>query len=362
MKKITRLAVFALTALMCAALFTGCGDAAKHKQAIEKYGSDKLTIYMPSEYIGEDVVSKFEKEFGVTVTVELFDSNEMMYTKLAAGDSYDLLIPSDYMIERLLIEDKLQKIDKNLVPNLSQLTDQVLNLSYDPNNEYSVPYFWGNVGIVYNTKNVSMEDLESQGFAIMQNTKYKGRIYMYDSERDSFMIALKSLGYSMNTSNEDEINEAYEWLVQISKTMDPDYVGDEVIDGMMNGNNDLAIVYSGDAVMILDENEDMGYYVPGQGTNKWIDAMVIPKNANNPLLAHEFMNFICREDIAYENTEAVGYASANKAALKKASEELFAENDAYIPREGHENDELFHFNETITKMLANLWIKVKAAK
>ena len=348
--------------VLAAAALTGCGNNAKRQKAIEKYGSDKLTIYMPSEYIGENVISDFEKEFGVDVTVELFDSNEMMYTKIAAGDSYDLLIPSDYMIERLIRENMLQKVDLSKVPNSAKLVDQVKGLDYDKANEYSVPYFWGNVGILYNHNNVPKDVVEAQGFAIFRNTDYKSKIYLYDSERDSFMMALKALGYSMNTENTDEINAAYEWLVEISKTMDPAIVGDEVIDGMRTNLKDIAMVYSGDAAVIIDENENMSYFAPAEGTNIWVDAMVIPTNAKNPLLAHEFMNFILSDDIAYANTEAVGYASANKDILQKASEELYEGNEAYIPRQGYEKDEVFHDNEVIRKKISELWIKVKAAK
>jgi spermidine/putrescine-binding protein len=359
MKRFTALV---LTVVLAAGLLAGCGANDKKKAAIEKYGSDTLKVYMPTVYIDEDVVPNFEKEFGVKVIVELFDSNEMMYTKLQAGDSYDLLIPSDYMIERLMNEKMLQKIDKSLIPNMSVLVDQVKDMSYDPGNEYSVPYFWGNVGIVYNTKNVSPEKVEAEGFSILKNPEFKGHIYLYDSERDSFMVALKALGYSMNSDNEAELNAAYDWLVNISKTMEPAIVGDEVIDNMMTGAKDIAVVYSGDAVCILDENEDMSFFAPNEGTNLWVDACVIPANAANPKLAHEFINYLLSDDVAYANTEEVGYASPNKTVLEKASKELFDGNVAYIPRQGYAKDEVFHDNEVIRKKISELWIKVKAAK
>ena len=226
-----------------------------------------------------------------------------------------------------------------------------------------MPYFWGSVGIVYNKNNVKLSDLESQGFAVMKNTDYKGRIYMYDSERDSFMIALKSLGYSMNTDNEAELNEAYDWLVELNKTMEPIYIGDEVIDAMINGTKDMAIVYSGDAVTILDENEEMSYFTPAEGTNIWVDAMVIPKNAENPKLAHEFINYVLTYDASYGNSEAVGYASTNKDVLADMStgDGIYAENVAYVPRGGYAKDEIFHDNQVIRKMLSEMWIKVKAS-
>ncbi|HBB29651.1 MAG TPA: ABC transporter substrate-binding protein, partial [Clostridiales bacterium] len=202
--------------LICVLTFTGCAGGNKNSDAISKYGSDTLKVYNWGEYVGEDVIRNFEKQFGVKVIYELFDSNEMMYTKIQTGESYDILVPSDYMIERLIQEDRLSKIDKSLIPNLSNLAEGVKNLPYDANNDYSVPYFWGSVGIVYNHNNIPKEVVEEQGFNVLKNTDYKGKLYMYDSERDSFMVAFKALGYSMNTENEDEINKAYEWLKELN--------------------------------------------------------------------------------------------------------------------------------------------------
>lgn len=359
MNKIKRMVAIVMIVAVClgAAGCKGSGsDAAK-----EKYGSDTLTVFLPGAYISDDMVRNFEKQFGVKVILELFDSNEMMYTKISAGDAYDVLIPSDYMIERLLKEEALQPIDKSMIPNLNLLADEVKNLDFDPDNTYSVPYFWGTVGIVYNHNNVDYQDLVNEGFGIMKDPKYAGRLYMYDSERDGFMMAFKQLGYSCNTDNEAEIQEAYEWLVDITKTMDPAYVTDEVIDYMSAGYKDLAIVYSGDAVTILDENENMSYFTPDCGTNKWFDSMVIPVNAENPKLANEFINYVLTYDASMANTEEVGYASANAQVLQEMSNGVYAGNNAYYPRT-YDKDECFHDNEKLRKKLSELWIKVKAAK
>ena len=344
-------------------LLTGCGGNPS-ADAIEKYGSDILKVYNVGEYIGEDVISNFEKEFGVKVIYEVFDSNEMMYTKLQAGDSYDILVPSDYMIERLIKENALQELDLELIPNISNLAEQVRNMPYDPENTYSVPYFWGSVGIVYNKNNVDQADLEAEGWNILKDTKYAGKIYMYDSERDAFMVAFKALGYSMNTQNEDEIQAAYQWLMEQRQTMDPIYVIDEVIDGMMNGNKDMAVVYSGDAATILSENEDMGFFMPTEGTNMWSDCMVIPANAENPKLAHEFINYILSYDASLDNSETVGYASSNQEVLDELSGEggLFEGNEAYLPRDGYDKDEVFNDNQVLKERLTELWIKVKAGE
>ncbi len=337
---------------------------ASAEDAVAKYGSDTLKLYNWGEYMGEDLISNFEKEFGVKVIVEYFDSNETMYTKLQAGDSYDVLVPSDYMIERLINEGMLQELDLSLIPNISNLAEGVKNLPYDPENTYSVPYFWGSVGIVYNHNNVDPAVVEEQGYSILHNTDYNGKIYVYDSERDSFMMAFKALGYSMNTDNQDEIQEAYQWLLDMNNTMEPVYVTDEVIDGMINGTKDIAVVYSGDATTILEENPDMSFWMPTEGTNLWSDAMVIPANAENPKLAHEFINYVLTYEASLGNSEYVGYASSNQEVLDELSGEggLFADNEAYLPRAGYEKDEVFVDNQVLKKELAELWIKVKATK
>ena len=368
-RAVSRKAMAAVAAVLVLAVVGGTVGASlsqQHKSAaaVEKYGSNVLKLYLPGEYLGENVISDFEKQYGVRVIVENFDSNEMMYTKLMAGDRYDVIIPSDYMIERLMNEDFLQPLDKSMIPNMENMSDAVLGMSYDPDNTYSIPYFWGSVGLVYNHENVDPAVIESEGWEVLRNTDYAGHIYIYDSERDSFMMAFKALGYSMNTEDPNEINDAYEWLLRMNNTMSPVYVTDEVIDGMMNGYKDIAVVYSGDAAVVLDENEDMSFYMPSQGTNIWCDAMVIPQNAENPKLAHEFINYMLTYEAAFDNTETVGYTSPNAEVFEEmtSSEDLYADNAAYLPRSGYDKDEMFHDNQTLMRELSKLWIKVKAAK
>ena len=368
-RAVSRKAMAAVAAVLVLAVVGGTVGASlsqQHKSAaaVEKYGSNVLKLYLPGEYLGENVISDFEKQYGVRVIVENFDSNEMMYTKLMAGDRYDVIIPSDYMIERLMNEDFLQPLDKSMIPNMENMSDAVLGMSYDPDNTYSIPYFWGSVGLVYNHENVDPAVIESEGWEVLRNTDYAGHIYIYDSERDSFMMAFKALGYSMNTEDPNEINDAYEWLLQMNNTMSPVYVTDEVIDGMMNGYKDIAVVYSGDAAVVLDENEDMSFYMPSQGTNIWCDAMVIPQNAENPKLAHEFINYTLTYEAAFDNTETVGYTSPNAEVFEEmtSSEDLYADNAAYLPRSGYDKDEMFHDNQVLMRELSKLWIKVKAAK
>lgn len=359
MKKIIALA------LGSTLLLSGCGgsNADTANLAEEKYGSSTLKVYNWGEYMGEDLISNFEDQFGVKVIVEYFDSNEMMYTKLQAGDAYDVIVPSDYMIERLITEDMVQELDLSKIPNISNLAEGVKNLPYDPSNTYSIPYFWGNVGIMYNHTTVNPADVEKLGYNIFLDPTYAGRIYAYDSERDSFMMAFKALGYSMNTEDEAEIQAAYEWLLKMNDTMSPAYVTDEVIDGMINGNKDIAAVYSGDATTILEENDDMSFFLPAEGTNLWSDAMVIPANAENPLLAHEFINYVLTYEASYDNSETVGYTSSNQQVIDDMSsaDGDYNGNTAYLPRTDYAKDEVFQDKAVLKQKLAELWIKVKAA-
>lgn len=328
------------------------------------YAGQTLHVYNWGEYTGENIISGFEELTGAKVIMDNFDSNEQMYIKVANGDAYDVLVPSDYMIQRMMQEDMLQKLEPETRKEcLSELADAIKGLPYDPKNEYSIPYFWGTVGIVYDKTKVSEEDLENEGWNIFLNQKYKGDIYLYDSERDSFMMALKALGYSMNTTSEDELNEAFNWLVQCVQTMDPEIVTDEIIDNMAQARKALGLIYSGDAAYVMSENENMGFYMPKSGTNLWSDAMVIPKNAKNPKLANEFVRYITSYDAAMDNSSYVGYTSPNKEVM----EELGGKGgdydgiNAYTPRSGYDKDEVFQYDEATRKIIADLWSRVKVA-
>ena len=346
----------ALVAVICVTQFGG----AQNKRPFE---GQTLRIYNWGEYVGEHIIQDFEKETGAKVMLENFDSNEQMYIKVANKEAYDILVPSDYMIERLISEGYLQKLDKSKLTCMDKLNKAVKGLPYDPKNEYSVPYFWGTVGIVYDKTKVSEEDLKKEGYNIFLDQKYKGDIYLYDSERDSFMMALKALGYSMNTSDQGEIDKAYQWLLKCVGTMKPEIVTDEIIDNMAQARKALGLIYSGDATYVMAENPKMGYYLPDSGTNQWSDAMVIPKNAKNVDLAYAFINYASDYDGAYDNSSYVGYTSANK----KVMEDLYGKGgefegiDAYIPRTDNKKDEVFEYNEKTKKIISNLWSKVKIA-
>ena len=330
---------------------------------VDKYGSDVLNVFNWGEYIGEDVIANFEEEYGVKVNYSLFESNEIMYTKLLSGNNYDVIVPSDYMIERLMEEDLIQPLDYSYMTNLDDLDQEVLTLrdEYDKDSKYSIPYFWGTVGLVYNKNNVDIDKLDELGWNILKDTEYSNDIFMYDSERDSFMVALKALGYSMNTENMDEINKAYEWLCDLHDTMSPAYVTDEVTDAMINNEKDIAVVYSGDAAFIISQNDDMAYYVPKEGTNVWSDGFVIPANAKNPKLANEFINYMISYDSAMDSSIEVGYTSANKKVVETLSSdgEVYSNNDAYIFDVSNPKNEVFKHNDTLKKVLSDMWVRIK---
>ncbi|WP_295564546.1 extracellular solute-binding protein [uncultured Holdemanella sp.] len=330
----------------------------------QPYAGQTLHVYNWGEYTGENIISGFEELTGAKVVMDNFDSNEQMYIKVANGDAYDVLVPSDYMIQRMMQEKMLQKLEPETRKEcLGELADAIKGLPYDSKNEYSIPYFWGTVGIVYDKTKVSEEDLEKDGWDIFLDQKFKGDIYLYDSERDSFMMALKALGYSMNTTSQDELNAAYNWLIQCVQTMDPEIVTDEIIDNMAQARKALGLIYSGDAAYVMSENENMGFYMPKSGTNLWSDAMVIPKNAKNPKLANEFIRYITSYDAAMDNSSYVGYTSPNKEVM----EELGGKGgeydgiNAYTPRAGYDKDEVFQYDETTRKIIADLWSRVKVA-
>ncbi|MCM1539362.1 MAG: ABC transporter substrate-binding protein [bacterium] len=340
-----------LASVLVSAALSGCGG-----------GSGKvLKVYNAGEYIDKSLLNAFERQYDCTVIYETFDSNESMYTKLMSGEEYDILVPSDYMIERLIKEDYLQPVNWELLTNAGNLMDSVMeNAAYDEEHIYTVPYFWGTVGIIYDTTIVKEEDTAA-GWELLRNTDYAGDIYMYDSERDSFMVALKALGYSMNTTDTAQLEEAYRWLVEQRDTMEPVYVGDDVIDNMISGNKAMAVVYSGDAAYMMTENRDLNYFTPEEGTNIWYDCMVITKNCTDTELAHQFINFMLEDENALKNSEAVGYSSPVESAFEEMRTTTYEGVGAYVPRSGHSGDEVFGYQETeLKKYLADLWTKVKA--
>lgn len=302
-----KLIALGLCTCMTAALLSGCGSA-------NKYPNGKVYVYNWGEYIDPETLDMFEKETGIQVIYDEFDTNETMYPKVEAGASnYDVVCPSDYMIQKMIDNDLLHELNWDNIPNAkanigAQYYEQ--SEAFDPGNRYAVPYCWGTVGILYNKTKV---DEPVTSWSILWDEKYADSILMQDSVRDLFMVGLKSLGYSMNSTDEKELNEAKDLLIQ-QKPLVQAYVIDQVRDKMIGNEAALGVIYSGEAIFTQRENPDLEYVIPKEGTNVWIDSWVIPKNAENVENAEKFIDFMCRGDIALLNFDYITYSTPNTAA------------------------------------------------
>ena len=286
-----------------------------------------LRIYNWGEYMDEDILDDFTKETGIKISYSNYASNEELYTKLKAGSShYDIIIPTDYMIERMIREDMLEKIDFSNIPNFRFIDERFKNREYDPASEYSVPYTWGTNGILYNTEMVYGE---IDSWDVLWDTQYASQIIMYDSMRDSFIPALIKLGFSINTRSIDELTQARDLLIA-QKPLVHAYMGDTMRDSMIGGEAAIGLMFSGDAVYCISENPALAYAIPREGSNVWFDAVAIPKGAKNKDKAEAFINFLCRPDISLRNTEYIGFSTTNAETLKMLPPELL-ENPAYWP-------------------------------
>ena len=301
-KKLTALVA---TSIIATSLFVGCG---------EKDPSKVINVFNLGEYIDEDLIGQFEEETGYTVNYSTFDTNEAMYQKVKANPGiYDVIVTSDYMVEKMISEDLIEKINYDNVPNYKYINEDFKNEPYDPTNEYSVPYAWGTVGIIYD-KTVVKEPVTS--WDILWDKQYKGNLYMYNSLRDAMLISLIRNGYSQNTTNPAEIEVAKNDLIDQLSITEPVYVIDEVRDNMISGEKALAVVYSGDASYIMSNNENIEYAIPEEGSNKWIDALFIPKDAPNKAGAESFINFLCDPEVAKTNMEYIEYSTPNIGAYE----------------------------------------------
>jgi spermidine/putrescine transport system substrate-binding protein len=316
-----------------------------------------LNVYNWGDYIDEDIFELFEEETGIKINYETYATNEEMYTKIKKGGTkYDLAIPSEYMIEKMIREEMLEKIDLSKIPNFVNIDEDFKNLSFDPENAYSVPYFWGTVGIIYNTELID-EPIES--WNVLWDEKYAGQFTMMDSQRDSIMVALKKLGYSMNTKNLDELEEAKQLLIE-QKPMVLAYVGDNVKDMLISGEAAMAVVWSGEASAVIQEYDEFEYVLPVEGSNKWFDNIVIPKGAKNIDEAHQFIDFLCRPDIGFLNADYVGYSTVNSETLKLIDPDLMGTTYAYPLDEWIENYEIFRDPGDFILEYDRIWTEVKA--
>ena len=347
MKNLGKILLVGILILSVSLTITGCS---------KKYETT-IKVYNWGDYIDEEVIAQFEEQYNIGVIYDIFATNEDMYVKLSSGGAdYDVAFPSDYMIKRMIDEDMLLPIDLNNVPNYRHIEDRFKDLEFDPSNEYSVPYMWGTVGILYNK---TMVDDPVDSWEILWDEKYAKQIFMLDSQRDSIAVALKLLGYSLNTRNIQELEEAKELLIK-QKPLVLAYVGDEVKDKMIGNEAALAVVWSGDAVYMMSENPDLEYVIPKEGTNLWFDSMVIPKTSKNKEAAEKFINFMLETEIAFKNADYIGYATPHKEARAMLDEELTSDKTFYPDPEDLTNTEVFKDLADFLPEYDRIWTEVKA--
>ena len=327
---------------------------------------EEITVYNWGQYISDgtddslDVIAAFEEETGIHVNYITFDSNESMYTKLKTGGaSYDVIIPSDYMIAKLIEEDMLEPLDFSNIPNYVGIDGAFRDQAYDPENTYSVPYTWGTVGLIYNRQYVSDED--AQSWSCLWNSKYAGKILMFDNPRDAFAIAESILGYSLNTTDEAELRQCADLLAQQKPVLQA-YVMDQIFDKMQRGEAWIAPYYAGDYLTMVEENPDLGFSHPQEGFNIFIDAMCIPKGCQNKAGAEAFINFLCRPDISAANLDYIGYSTPISAAKEYMDEEVISSPVSYPGDETLARSESFSaLPIEATQTMNDLWLTVKTA-
>ena len=323
---------------------------------------EKLVVYNWGEYIDPEVLTMFEEETGIDIVYEEFETNEILYPKISSGAiAYDVICPSDYMIQRMIENDLLSEINFDNIPNLKNIGKQYLERSrqFDPENKYSVPYCWGTVGILYNKM---MVDEPVDSWSILWDPKYKDNILMQDSVRDAFGVTLKYLGYSLNSIDLDELTEAKNLLIE-QKPLVQAYVIDQVRDKMIGNEAALGVIYSGEAIYTQKENSNLEYVIPKEGSNIWIDSWVIPKNAEHKENAEKFINFLCRPDIALMNFEYITYSTPNEAARELIEDESIRNSEIAFPDlSKYDNLETFQYLGTeADQVYGDLWNKVKSS-
>jgi len=322
--------------------------------------NQSINVYNWGEYIDQSVLDEFTEQTGIKVNYTTYASNEEMYSKIVSGAaSYDVIIPSEYMISKMINEDLLAELDFDNIPNYKYIGEEYRGLSYDPEEKYSVPYTWGTVVIVYNTKYVDEEDVADESIDLLWDEKYAGNILMFDNPRDAFALAHVKLGHSMNTTNPEDWYEAAEELKK-QKPLVQAYVMDQIFDKMLNEEAYIAAYYAGDAMTMMDENEDLAAYVPREGANMFFDSMCILKNSKNKEGAEKFINFMCETDIAVRNAEVVWYAIPHTAAYEALDPEQSEDPLVYPPQEIKDKCEVFiNLNEETLILQSELWINLK---
>ena len=346
-----------LAVLMTVPLLAACGESSS-----SKYPNGEINVLNWGEYIAdgtdgsEDILTQFEEEFGIKINYKVCPDNETLYTYLKQGDSYDVIIPSDYMLSRLIEEDMLEKLNFDNIPNFSDVSDTFVDPPYDPTNEYSVPYMWGTVGIIYNTTMVQ-EDVTS--WSILFDEDYADQILMINNPRDAIGVALKYLGYSYNTTDKAQITEAVDLLVQ-QKPLVQTYVMDEIFDKLESGEAAIGVYYAGDYLTMLENNEDLAFCVPEEGSNYFVDAMCIPKGAANKENAEKFINFMCSTEVGLANCDAIGYSTPLNSVLEALDAEVREDPVAYPSDDVLSRCEQFlNLPQDILEFYDSEWVRLK---
>lgn len=335
-------------------LFCGCK---------REYANGEVVVFNWGEYIDEAVIKMFEEEYDIEVVYDEFTENEDMYPIINIGEvNYDVVCPSDYMISRMIQENLLAELNYDNIPNIKNIDPEYLKSAedFDPGNKYAVPYCWGTVGILYNK---TMVDGEITSWSSIFDEKYSQNILMIDSVRDGMGIALKYLGYSMNTAEKSQLEEAKQLLIK-QRPLVQGYFVDEVRNKMIGEEAALGVIYSGEAIYTQRENANLVYVVPEEGSNVWIDGWVIPKNAKNKENAEKWINFMCREDIALMNFEEITYSTPNKAARELIEDEAIRNSTiAFPPEETLNRCEAFRYLGTaVEELYMEMWNEMKATK
>ena len=347
-----------IPAVICAVFVFG---GFYYAQESNMMNSEKVVVYNWGEYLDPEVLTMFEEETGIDVVYEEFETNEILYPKISSGAiAYDVICPSDYMIQRMIENDLLAEINFDNIPNVKNIGKDYMEQSrqFDPENKYSVPYCWGTVGILYNK---TMVDEPITSWSVLWDEKYKDNILMQDSVRDAFGVTLKYLGYSLNSTDLDELTEARDLLIK-QKPLVQAYVIDQVRDKMIGNEAAIGVIYSGEAIYTQMENPDLEYVIPEEGSNIWIDSWVIPKNAENKENAEKFINFLCRPEIALMNFEYITYSTPNIEARKLIEDEAIRNSEIAFPDlSKYDNLETFQYLGTeADQTYGELWNQVKS--
>ena len=348
-KKVFALVLSVVMVMSLTAGLTGCGSSAESK--------GEVNVYNWGEYIDETLLDEFTQQTGIKVNYTTYSDNEPLYSMLSSGTAdYDVIIPSDYMISRLISEGMLEKLDFDNIPNYSYIDDAYKGLEYDPDNEYSVAYTWGTVGIIYNT---TMLDYVPDSWSVLWDENLSGQILMFDNSRDALGIALKYLGYSQNTTDEAQIKEAVDLLIE-QRPLVQSYVMDQIFDKLEGGEAAVGPYYAGDAITMIAENPDLAFVTPKEGTNLFVDAMCVPKGAANKANAEAFINFMCDPENMAKNIEFIGYSSPSSAARELLSDDLKDSEIAYPDTSLLANDDTFiNLPQATLDLYDSEWVRLR---